>query len=83
MKGEDASQLIKLVNSSNILASKDSEYTSTEGGPFYTLEIERANQKRKFNWSYEHAPGGIQPLIKYLIEHSKKTVYEMGKEVKQ
>lgn len=81
MKPEDAAQLIKQVNASNILASNDSQYETTEGGPFYTIEIERANQKRKFNWSYEHAPGSIQPLVKYLMAHSKKTVYEMGKQV--
>ncbi len=81
MKVEDASQLIKLVNSSNILASNDSLYGTTEGGPFYTIEIEQANKRRKFNWSYEHAPGSIQPLVKYLMEHSKKSVYEMGKQV--
>lgn len=82
MKAEDASQLTKLVDASNILNSKDSQYSITEGGPFYAIEIERAKQKRKFNWSYEHAPGSIQPLVRYLKEHSKKTVYEMGKEVK-
>lgn len=81
MKAEDASKLFKLVNSSNILASKDSEYSTTEGGPFYVIEIEKAQQKRKFNWSYEHAPGSIQPLVRFLIEHSKKSVYENGKQV--
>lgn len=82
MKAEEVSQLTKLVNTSNILNSKDSEYSSTEGGPFFTIEIEKAKQKRKFNWSYEHAPGSIQPLVRFLKEHSKKTVFEMGKEVK-
>ncbi len=82
MKADEAANLTKLVNSSNILSSKDSEYSITEGGPFYTLEIERAGQKRKFNWSYEHAPGSIQPLVRFLIEHSEKKVFEMGKEIK-
>lgn len=81
MKAEEAAKLLKLVNSSSILSTKDSEYQITEGGPFSSIEIETPKQKRKFNWSYEHAPGSIQPLVRYLMENSKKSVYEMGKQV--
>lgn len=81
MKAEDAEKLVKLVGSSNILSTKDSDYQSTEGGPFSSIEIETSKQKRKFSWSYEHAPNSIQPLLRYLMERSKKSVYEMGKQV--
>ncbi len=81
MKTETAEELVKLVNSTNIMSSKDSDYQTTEGGPFFSLEIETKQQKRKFNWSYEHAPASIQPLVKFLLQQSKKSVFEMGKQV--
>ena len=82
MKADEAAKLRDLVNSTKILSTKDSDYESTEGGPFYSIEIEKAQQKRKFNWSYQHAPAGIQPLVRFLEDHSQKTAYENGKEVK-
>lgn len=81
MKSDEAEKLLKLVESSNILSSKDSDYQTTEGGPFSSIEIWTPKLKRKFNWSYEHAPASIQPLVRFLTEHSTKTVYEMGKQV--
>lgn len=81
MKPDDAVQLSKLVESSSIMTSKDSDYSTTEGGPFYSLEIRKGKEARKFSWSYEHCPGSIQPLIRFLIDHSQKKVFEMGKEV--
>lgn len=82
MKADEGANLRDLVNSTKILSTKDSEYETTEGGPFYSIEIEKAQQKRKFNWSYQHAPAAIQPLVRFLEDHSQKTVYENGKEVK-
>ena len=70
MKADDAAKLVGLVKSTNILGTKDSEYSSTEGGPFYSIDIETPNGKRKLSWSYDHAPGSIRPLVKYLEEHS-------------
>lgn len=81
MKSEEAAKLLKLVNSSNIMATTERDYQQTEGGPFYMLEIEAPKQKRKFEWSYTHAPSSIQPLVRYLEDNSKKTVYENGKEL--
>lgn len=81
MKADEAGKLLKLVGSSNILATKDSEYQITEGGPFSSIEIETPKQKRKFSWSYEHAPESIQSLVKYLMDNSKRSVYEMGKQI--
>jgi hypothetical protein len=82
MKTDDAAKLSSLINSTKILSTKDSEYETTDGGPFYLIEIEKAQQKRTFNWSYQHSPAAIQPLVRFLEDHSKKTVYENGKEVK-
>lgn len=81
MKADEAAQLAGLIKSTNILSTKDSEYSTTEGGPFYSINIEAPKAKREFSWSYEHAPGGIRPLVKYLEEHSKKSVYENGKQI--
>lgn len=81
MKADEAEKLIKLVESSNILSSKDSDFQTTEGGPFSSIEIWTPTVNRKFNWSYEHAPAGIRPLVRFLSEHSTKSVYEMGKQV--
>lgn len=82
MKADEGAKLRDLVSSTKILSTKDSEYETTEGGPFYSIEIEKAQHKRKFNWSYQHAPAAIQPLVRFLEDHSQKTVYENGKEVK-
>lgn len=82
MNADEAAKLVGLINSTKILSTKDNEYETTEGGPFYSIEVEKAQQKRCFHWSYQHAPSAIQPLVRFLEVHSKKTVYENGKEMK-
>jgi len=82
MKADEAEKLSRLIDKTKILSSKDSDFQTTDGGPFYVLEIEKAQQKRTFNWSYNHAPAEIQPLVTFLEVRSQKTVYKDGKEVK-
>lgn len=81
MKADEAAKLAGLVKSTNILGTRDNEYLTTEGGPFYSIDIEAPQAKRKFSWSYEHAPDSIRPLVKFLEEHSKQTIYENGKQI--
>lgn len=81
MKTDEAAKLAALVKSTSILSTRENEYSTTEGGPFYSINIEAPKAKRKFSWSYEHAPGSIRPLVKFLEEHSKRSIYENGKQV--
>lgn len=78
----EAKQLRALIAETNIMGCADKDFSTTEGGPFNTLEISADSDKKKFQWSYDKAPGKIQPLVRFLEERSEKTVYENGQQVK-
>ncbi|MBC7996310.1 MAG: hypothetical protein IAF58_00090 [Leptolyngbya sp.] len=78
----EAKQLRTLLDSTAIMNCADNDFSTTEGGPFNSLEISADADKKNFQWSYDKAPGKIQPLVRFLEERCEKTVYENGQQVK-